>query len=1020
MDWIWNALNSVQNAFGTAPTTSPELVLPQLKRLNDSVYELCKPATPRVERPSVEIVFFQGLQFDGSDIPFLTTWLTEDGQESWLPWIVEYFPEARILLISYDQESTDMYITSENLVKNLIDDRAQVGRDGCPIVLVGHSLGGLVIKEVLLSAYSTLNLDSSPDENLLFFLENLKHLFYYSCPHNGTRLVGINNKFLKGPLFEHLTLFNKGAARCNEQFRKLRDKFNWKADSVGENLPTDLGQLERHIVVEEASARFDTDHFYTAHADHVNVCRPKSTTDARFSNLKDVIDRSLGEDITGHKVSISYDIIVGVDDQIKRVRQKLEKSRQVGLFGSGGRGKTTLAKLVYNDMSSNFEYTSFVSEVKETLTKKASLNDLQAEILRNLYYKGRQVSLEWSRLQGKRVLIVLDDIEHESQILVLTESNGLSTESCVLLTSRDRRILRLKDFEIHCVELLDDEASKRLFCKHAFKIETAPEAYKDRVQRFTQKCGGWPLALEVVGKYLYKQKKPAVWDDAFNKFSEAKPLSGRMDADEFWPIFQVIYNSLATEEQQMFLDVAICFHEEELELVQETWRVCSLPAAAGWENLVDIGLVTTTISKSIYTKSTKIHMHEVLRDLGRSRPGHRRVWHDIDARPWPFEQGNSELKILKIVSSGGQPYPRHDQRCTLDIAKLCGLENLKALWLDGVTLHGAYNLFPPNLEFLKVKGCEWSDKSTSFLLGGLVRLRALTIDGCLQEAISESLGLLLALESLTISNCQEVKALPSTIGQLSALKSLTISNCPVTALPSTIDQLSALESLTISECYRIEALPPTLGRLGGLKLLRISQCGLRRLPDELGNLGALTHLEITGCRYLDSLPHTLKEHRALRHLEIDGHHTMQSLQNILATLQPLQHLSFLNARQPEQVLERLGQLDSVKHLHVWNGMHPYHRVGEEELRSREFFEILPALPSERFRIGRMGPVFKQDPVLLNFLNRTAIFSMPTSSLPTSHLWRMQAEKFIRERKQREVTEEAMLVARVHDAYNRSG
>ncbi|CAM6096823.1 unnamed protein product [Calypogeia fissa] len=917
MAWILNALNSVQNAFGTPPTTSPELVLPQLKKLNDSVYELCKPATRRVGRPSVEIVFFQGLQFDGSDTPFLTTWLTEDGQESWLPWIFEYFPEARILLISYDQVSTDMYITSENLVQNLIDDRGQVGQDGCPVVLVGHSLGGLVIKEVLLRAYVMLNLDPS-DENLQFFLENLKHLFYYSCPHNGTRLVGIDNKSLKGPLFQHLTIFNKEAARCNEEFRKLRHKFNWKADSVVENLPTDLGQLERHIVVEEASARFDTNHFYTVHADHVNVCRPKCTTDPRFSKLKDVIDRSLEEDITGHKVSICCDIIVGVDDQIKRVRQKLEKSRQVGLFGPGGRGKTTLAKLVYNDMSSNFEYTSFVSEVKETLTKKASLNDLQAEILRNLYYKGRQVSLEWSRLQGKRVLIVLDDIKHESQILVLTESNGLSTQSCVLLTSRDRRILRLKDFEIHCVELLDDEASKRLFCKHAFKIETAPEGYKDRVEQFSQKCGGWPLALEVVGKYLYKQKKPAVWDDAFNKFSEAKPLSGRMDEDEFWPIFQVIYNSLAAEEQQMFLDVAICFHEEELELVQEAWRVCNLPAAAGWENLLDIGLVTTTINKLRYMKSTKIHMHEVLRDLGRSISGHRRVCHHIDAGLWPFEQRNPEVKILKIFSNSRQPYSRHDQICTLDIGKLCGLENLKALWLDGVTLHGAYNLFPPNLEVLKVKGCEWSDKSTSFLFGGLVQLRALTIDSCLQEAISESLGLLLALESLTISNCRNVTALPSTIGQLSALK-----------------------SLTISDCDEIRALPSTLGRLGGLKLLRISECGsLSSLPEGLGNLGALTHLEITDCRGLDTLPHTLKELRALRHFEIDGHHSMQSLQNILAALQPLQHLSILNAKRPEEVLETLGQLDSVKHLHVWNGKGRYDRVREEELRSREFFEII--------------------------------------------------------------------------------
>ncbi|CAM6110125.1 unnamed protein product [Calypogeia fissa] len=719
---ILHALKSVQDAVNSlvpAPTASPEPVLPELKKLNDSVYELCRPSGSQNGRPSIEVVFFHGLQFDGSKRTYLTTWLSEDGQESWLPWIFECFPEARILLVSYNEGNADMYITSENLVQDLLDHRARVGQDGCPVVLVGHSLGGLVIKEILLKASSMLNLDPW-NETVTFFLENVKQVFYYSCPHNGTRLADIKSKFIRGPLFKHLTTLNKEVARCNEEFHKLRRKSKWRAHSIAEQLPTNLGQLGRHIVVEEASARHDTDVYYSAHADHVTVCRPKSMMDARFSKLKDALNQALVEDIKGHKVRISYDDVVGLDDQVKMVRQKLEHSRQVGLFGLGGIGKSTLAELVYDTMSDNFEYSSFVSGVKESVMENASLEDLRAEILRNLYYKGHQVSVKWSRLKGKRILIVLDDVKYESQVLDLKEANGFSTESCLLLTSRDQRILRLKDFEVYSVQVLDDEASKVLFCNHAFKTAIVPEAYRYRVEKFTRKCGGWPLALEVAGIYLYNQKHGAVWDGAFQKLSQAKPLHGRTDEDKLWPIFKTIYDSLATEEQQMFLDVAVCFHDEELESVKRTWRVCSSESTdAGWQNLLDMGLVTTTITtgKHYYhglqypIPITTITMHEVLRDLGhsiacpdpRNIQGHSHVCYHIDTDPWPFEQGSPEVKMLKVVSYGGQNHPRFGMRCTIDIGKLHGLENLKALWLDGVNLRGECNLFPAKLEFLKVK-----------------------------------------------------------------------------------------------------------------------------------------------------------------------------------------------------------------------------------------------------------------------------------------------------------------------------
>ncbi|KAL2645325.1 hypothetical protein R1flu_012912 [Riccia fluitans] len=67
--------------------------------------------------------------------------MTRDGSECWLnTWLVERFPQARILSVSYDSGSresnsqgrVDMYLITENLVQSLVD-LAGVGQI-CPVV----------------------------------------------------------------------------------------------------------------------------------------------------------------------------------------------------------------------------------------------------------------------------------------------------------------------------------------------------------------------------------------------------------------------------------------------------------------------------------------------------------------------------------------------------------------------------------------------------------------------------------------------------------------------------------------------------------------------------------------------------------------------------------------------------------------------------------------------------------------------------------------------------------------------
>jgi len=96
--------------------------------------------------------------------------------------------------------------------------QAKVGQDR-PVVLVGHSLGGLVLKKLAMEAHKEAGLqDSLLSPCCKAFCNNLAGTFYYATPHGGAVLGSLADSVFKGPVLDYLTVFSRHGAELNRDF----------------------------------------------------------------------------------------------------------------------------------------------------------------------------------------------------------------------------------------------------------------------------------------------------------------------------------------------------------------------------------------------------------------------------------------------------------------------------------------------------------------------------------------------------------------------------------------------------------------------------------------------------------------------------------------------------------------------------------------------------------------------------------------------------------------------------------
>jgi hypothetical protein len=313
---------------------------------------------------------------------------------------------------------------------------------------------------------------------------------------------------------------------------------------------------------------------------------------------------------------------IGLHSRVQQVKLLLDKGSKdevhmVGLYGTGGMGKSTLARAIYNFVADQFEGLCFLHDVRENSAQN-DLKHLQEKLL--LKTTGSKIKLDHvcegipiikERLCRKKILLILDDVDDMEQLHALAGGpDWFGRGSRVIITTRDKHLLTSHDIErTYLVEGLYGTEALELLRWMAFKNNKVPSSYEDVLNRAVSYASGLPLVLEIVGSNLFGKS--------------IKEWKGTLDGYEKIPnkkiheILKVSYDALEEEQQSVFLDIACCFK------------------GCGWEEFEDILRVHyghcithhlgVLAEKSLVKISTCYHsgsinavrLHDLIKDMGK-------------------------------------------------------------------------------------------------------------------------------------------------------------------------------------------------------------------------------------------------------------------------------------------------------------------------------------------------------------------------------------------------------------------
>ncbi|GKV30467.1 hypothetical protein SLEP1_g39272 [Rubroshorea leprosula] len=650
----------------------------------------------------------------------------------------------------------------------------------------------------------------------------------------------------------------------------------------------------------------------------LNSEKPKRDETTSFINVAEVMGR-----VEDKERIVNMLLNEGRIDEIG------SKLQMISLVGIGGIGKTTLARLAFNneEVKSHFEAKIWVC-VSDTFNEMKIAKDIlkfvigngDKDVIEKLHKlnsdvekmdKLRDAIVETEKLrdtierldkledvllylktsiEGKKFLLVLDDVWTEEygkwdQLKHLLLSNG-SQGSKILVTTRKEKVAVSMGCELFKVGQLSGEEGWSLFSQIAFfgRSNDDCRSLEEIARDIAKKCKGLPLALKTLGGLMRWKKSITEWQSVLE--SEVWELE---EAEQgLFHSLMFSYFDLPPHLRQCFSYCAIFPKDYVIEkkMLIELWMAQGF--LKGTQDMEMVG----------ENNFNDLSMRFLFQDFEMDENG-----------------GIIKCKMHDMV---------HDFAMFLTRGECLTMGSSSSIQcFNGKTRH--FFLMMQTEETIAIQTCTKN-------------LHTLLIEPNGRNPIShiELLKLFDRLKCLRILKCSNsrIKKCPKQIGKLIHLRHLDLSNNrELKKLPEAVCDLYNLLILDISGCDRLKRLPHRMGNLINLLHLRNERTALKFMPKGLEKLTSLKTLNVFVVTQKGA---TLSDLGNLNHLR--GSLTIRGLGSVRdqreaekAQLQNKKGITNLTLKFDLETLKfPLGKLPSLESLKV-DGMWKVKKVGVEFL-----------------------------------------------------------------------------------------
>ncbi|CAO1940349.1 unnamed protein product [Urochloa humidicola] len=477
---------------------------------------------------------------------------------------------------------------------------------------------------------------------------------------------------------------------------------------------------------------------------------------------------------------------------------KENKTYKIGIVGTGGVGKTTLAQNIYNH---NKIKGSFSNQAWICVSQEYSEDNLLKEVLRNIGedYKPDETVGELKRklsvaVENKSLFLVLDDVwKHDAWTNLLRTPLNTAGATTILVTTRNDIVTRTIGVEdVHRVQLMSDDVGWELLWKSMnVNEETDVQNLRSIGEEVVRMCGGLPLAIKVIASVLASREKTEnQWrlilkNSAWTMSNIPIELRGALylSYDDLPSHLKqcFIFCTLYPEDHSMSRNDLIRYWITEGFVQEQEDQLLEDIAKEYYNELIYRNLLHPDPE---YVDHSWCKMHDLLRRMGQHLSQGEYFCGDLQSLE---AKSLFKLRHISIVTDKDSiVFPNMN------------IENIRARTL---LIRCSKSIIVEPTIFKRLPCIRVLDLTSSTIrvvpkcIGTLIHLRSLDLDGTDISNLPESICSLIYLQILNLQRCHALHSLPMAITELCSLRRLGLRGTPIDQVPKGISELKSLNDL---------------------------------------------------------------------------------------------------------------------------------------------------------------------------------------------------------------------------------